>query len=122
MRLHEAEMLPYQEKSPGGTLLSIVVRASHLRSALRMQMRYSITDHNFSNTYGDVEITKCYYDGRPWPSSNPPQVESVNLVPTELVVKNLSLALEYFMFAREHLDFSKEDPPNFETFLLHFRR
>ena len=111
-----AEMLPYQEKTGKG-VISLVVRASHLKSAFRMRMKYTINKHPASNAHGDVEITQCYFDGKPWPSRTPGEERLQRLVPTRDVVRNFNLALKYFVFVVNHLDQSKDDPPTFRDFL-----
>jgi len=109
----QAEMLPYQETCKGK--ISLIVRTCHLKSAVRMSMEYAINGPNFVNHCGDVKITKCYYDGKPWPSN--PEVGLDDLVATEEVVENLALALAYFATVRTELRENNEVPSNFEEFL-----
>lgn len=111
-----AEMLPYQERTENG-VISLVVRASHLKSAFRMRMKYTINKYPASNSHGDVEITQCYFDGKPWPSRTPGEEVFFRLVPTRAVVRNFNLALKYFAFVVDHLDTSHDDPPTFREFL-----
>ena len=112
----QEHMLPYQEQTPLGEI-SLIVRACHLKTAVRMTMTYCINDVGFNNVCEDVIFTGCLFDGSPTVFG--PGKIPLRLTLTEEVFENFTLALEYFHFVRMQVveENIKTHPPDFKTFL-----